>query len=244
MNFSEVPKSSVVGRILRAPLRLIPEKMPMPILQGRLRGKKWIAGAHTHGCWLGSYENEKQKQFASTIKEGDTVFDIGANAGFYTLLASVLVGSGGRVYAFEPLPRNIKLLREHLRLNQITNVEVIEAAVSDADGESYFDDSAGSAMGYVSATGNLKVKTVAIDDLVARGEIGSPACVKIDVEGSELLVLTGGRRLLENYRPALFLSTHGPGVHEECCSLLRSLGYELRAIGGDNTAATDEIVAR
>src|SRR5512139_3781902 len=97
MNFSGISNHSVVGKALRFPLRLIPDDATLPILQGRLRGKRWISGSCNHGCWLGSYEYHKRVLFERTITPGSVVFDLGAHVGFYTLLASVLVGHAGRV---------------------------------------------------------------------------------------------------------------------------------------------------
>ena len=74
-------------------------------------------------------------------------------------------------------------------------------------------------------------------------EIPSPDFVKIDVEGSEWLVLTGGRQTLSQYHPTIFLSTHGRDVHQQCCQLLELMGYTLRGIGGNNVDDVDEIVA-
>src|SRR5574341_673203 len=132
MNFSAISSNSGVGIALRYPLRWIPHERVVPVLQGRLRGKRWIVGASVHGCWLGSYEYDKQKRFVREIKKGDVVYDIGAHVGFYTLLASELVGPSGQVIAFEPLPRNLGYLHRHLALNSCKNVTVIEAAVGNA----------------------------------------------------------------------------------------------------------------
>ena len=242
MNLSEIPADTLIGRILRQPLKLIPSNAAMPILQGRLRGKRWLAGAHTHGCWLGSYEIEKQKLFESKVRPRDTVFDIGANAGFYTLLASDLVGDAGHVYAFEPVPRNTHFLHEHLRLNKVGNVEVIELAVSDRRGDTYFDDTPGSAMGHLAVTGRLKVQTVSIDELISEGNILPPNCMKIDVEGGEFLVLSGAKSTLLDHHPIIFLATHGAQVHEQCCDLLRSLGYQIEGLGGASIQC-DELIA-
>jgi FkbM family methyltransferase len=225
VNLSDIPAGTFIGRMLRQPLRLIPGNAAMPILQGRLRGKRWIAGAHTHGCWLGSYEIEKQKLFEASVNPGDAVFDIGANAGFYTLLASELAGSFGHVYAFEPVPRNVHFLREHLRLNRVGNVEVIEAAVSDSSGNTYFDDTPGNAMGHLAPKGRLKVRTVSIDELVSEGKVLPPNCMKID------------------YHPVILLATHGAAVHEQCCDLLKSLGYQIEGLGGASIAQCDELIA-
>src|SRR5437016_8944308 len=129
VNFSALPSGSVAGKILRLPLRLLPEDMVLPVIQGPLRGMRWISGSSTHGCWLGSYEYRKQRVFATMIKKGTMVWDIGANVGLYTLLASK---KAGRVIAVEPLPENLSYLEKHIRLNGISNVEVVPAAAGRA----------------------------------------------------------------------------------------------------------------
>ncbi len=232
-----------MGKMLRQPLRLIPPDICLPILQGRLRGKRWITGSSIHGCWLGSYESDKQRLFETAIREGDTVFDIGANVGFYTLLASVMVGASGQVYAFEPLPRNTIFLNRHLVLNRAANVKVFEVAIADANGEAYFDDSPNNSMGHLSSTGTRKVRTMTIDDLVFDSKIAPPNCIKIDVEGAETCVLAGARLVLERYQPTIFLATHGPDVHSRSCQFLDSLGYTLESIGDKVISETDEILA-
>lgn len=243
MNFSDLSNENLLGKILRQPLKLIPAEAAMPILQGRLRGKRWIAGSHTHGCWLGSYEQEKQKLFEAHVGPGDVVFDIGANAGFYTLLASELVGPKGRVFAFEPLPRNLYFLNEHLRLNQVKNVVVIEGAVADKSGEVFFDDSPGSAMGHTAKEAGLKVPSVALDELISEGRILPPSLMKIDVEGDELMVLSGAKGMLVKSHPVILLATHSAHVHEQCCRLLESLAYRVEGIHGEPTNQCDELIA-
>src|ERR1700745_973314 len=100
-NLSGISNLTMIGKLLRAPLRLIPRSTVLPILQGPLRGKKWTAGSGSHGCWLGSYEYHKQRALQQELKVGNVVYDIGANVGFYTLLASVMIGDTGYVYSFE-----------------------------------------------------------------------------------------------------------------------------------------------
>ena len=75
------------AKVIRLPLRTVPPGTVVPILTGRLRGRKWIVGSGDHSCWIGSYELEKQRAFAQVVHPGETVFDLGANVGFYTLLA-------------------------------------------------------------------------------------------------------------------------------------------------------------
>src|SRR5450755_3080976 len=138
MNFSRISNSTVLGKVLRSPLRLIPSSTVVPILQGPLRGKKWIVGSSTHGCWVRSYEYAQQTVFAQSLSPEGVVYDLGASVGFYSLLAGALVGPAGRVYAFEPLPRNVAYLRKHVALNRLENCFVFEAAVADSDGSRVF----------------------------------------------------------------------------------------------------------
>lgn len=238
-----IPDKLLFGNILRFPLKFIPRTMVVPILQGRLKGKKWIVGSSNHGCWLGSYEFAKRLVFERTIREGSIVFDIGAHVGFYTLLASALVGPHGKVFAFEPVPRNLFYLKEHLRLNRVTNVIVIEAAVSDRHGMTLFDEGPNSLMGCISPNGKLQVRTVALDELIARGEITTPNYIKMDIEGTEVLALLGARSLLRSLLPTLFLATHGGDIQQESCRFLVSLGYQLERLDGRKVEQPNEVMA-
>src|SRR5687767_10694214 len=128
MNFKRMTGTSV-GRPVLWVLRRLPDSWALPILQGAFRGKRWIIGSSNHSCWLGVYEYDKRRRFEEIVGSGDVVFDLGAHAGYYSLLASALVGPSGQVIAFEPLPTNIDFLKRHLLINKIGNVELIEAAV-------------------------------------------------------------------------------------------------------------------
>jgi FkbM family methyltransferase len=225
INFSALRPGSLAGRLLRYPFQLIPRQLALPVLQGPLRGQKWIVGAHLHGCWLGSYEWETQRRIAQEVRSGAVFFDVGANAGFYSLLAALRVGKG-RVYAFEPLPANLVLLRKHLALNRIHNVEVLELAISDAPGKASFVREATRAMGKLEAGGDLTVATSTLDKLIAEERIRAPDYIKMDIEGGEFRALVGATRCFREHRPRLFLATHGQAVHDDCCRLLASWGYD------------------
>ncbi len=243
LNFSAISQKRLIGRLLRFLLYLIPPTMVVPVLQGSLRGKKWITGSGNHGCWLGSYEYEKQTLFAEIIKEGSIVYDIGAHVGYYTLLASELTGPGGKVIAFEPLPENIRYMKEHLRLNRCKNVTVYEAAVAEHSGSTFFEYGKSNYTGNLSSEADLKIKMVSLDDLFSRGEIPIPDYMKIDVEGAELLVLSGAKSILVNCHPTILLATHGIEMRHQCGTFLRSIGYELQSINEKNVDETDELIA-
>ena len=136
------------------------------------------------------------------------------------------------MFVFEPVPHYIAYLKEHSRLNRADDVKVIEAAVSDSDGVISFDEGGYNVMRHLSSSGKLQAKTVALDDLFSKGEIPIPDYIKIDIEGAELLVLSGAKRMLIESHPVIFLATHGSVVHRECCCLLQSPGYQLQPIGG------------
>lgn len=243
LNFSGLDRRTVLGRALRWPLGLIPRDARLPILQGPLRGRRWIAGSSTHGCWLGSYERAQQRILAQRIKPGDVVFDVGAHVGFHTLLASVLVGDTGRVMAFEPVPANLRYLREHLRLNAVGNVEVIEAAVSDRAGCLRLAPGPASSMWHREADGALEVEAVCLDELVRSGRLPPPRVLKMDIEGGEIMALRGAADVLRRCRPVLLLSTHGAIAHRECCELLLATGYRLEPVGGASLAECRELLA-
>ena len=237
------PHDSAFGKALRWPLRLLPRGQVVPILSGPLRGWSWIMGVGLHGCWVGTYEQEKQRRFAAELRAGQVVYDIGANVGFYTLLASRRVGADGRVFAFEPSPDNVRHLRQHLELNRCRNAVVFDCALADKEEEAGFDDTT-CYTGRLAASGRVKVKVRTLDWLLARGQIAPAEIVKIDVEGAELAVLKGGENFFRCCRPALFLATHSAPLHQSCCALLREWGYRLQPMrGSEPVNETDEILA-
>ena len=205
----------------------MPATRAMSIVAGPLRGTKWVVGSGPHSCWLGLYESLKQRRFVEIVRSGDCVIDVGANAGFYTLLASRLVGPMGRVVAFEPLPFNQVLLRRHLELNQVTNAIVFQEAVSDHEGKVRFKSSGSHLMGHICDDGELEVETVTLDRLWERDGLAPPQVIKIDAEGAETAVLRGAQSLLSRFRPTIILAAHCSSRQEECVRFLQAEGYEI-----------------
>ena len=213
----------------------------MPILQGPLRGKRWIVGSGISRLWLGSYERGKMDLAESLLNPGDVVFDIGANVGIYTLLFSKAVGPAGRVVAFEPWPRNVQYLREHLALNKVANAIVVSSAVCTESGTAMLNGSGHSSTVRVSSDGDHEVDKVRLDDYVATSRL-RPKLIKIDVEGSEVDVLNGASTTLKNVAPWLLVATHSVALKSECTAFLEDHGYLVTDIGFGEPC--DEIVAR
>jgi FkbM family methyltransferase len=147
------------------------------------------------------------------LKPGMTVLDIGAHHGFYTLLASGLVGSTGRIFAFEPSPREAKTLVLHVGLNRCKNVTVERDALGSEEAEGGLHVVRGSQTGCNSlrppaedagATRTIPVHVVRLDDWLERQGLSSVDFIKLDVEGGEMGVLLGAERLLrQGHRPVI-----------------------------------------
>lgn len=243
LNFSSINRGTLLGRVVRWPLSLIPAKTRLPIVQGPLRGHRWIVGSSNHGCWLGSYECDQQALLEKWTNEGDVVFDVGAHVGFYTLLGSLLVGSRGQVVAFEPIAENLNYLKQHLEINSVSNVEIVEAAVSDRHGHDRLSSGPSSSMWHFDAQGELEVQTVSLDELVLNKKLPPPDLIKMDIEGAEVLALNGSTRVVNEFHPVLIISTHGFDVHQRCCSILESAGYHLTPIGRASIDECRELLA-
>lgn len=240
--FMNLSSTTFLGRIIRLPLRLIPKNAVLPVFSGPLRGAKWVVGSSVHGCWLGFYEREKVNLFVSYLKPTSVVYDVGANVGYYSLIAARKCLSG-RVFSFEPLPSNVSLLKRHIALNKIHKMTLFESAVSNKDGEGYFDVSPSHSMGRLALQGNLKVRMLSLDSVIKRGQAVEPDIIKMDIEGAEYEALQGAMNLLTGKKPVLFLATHGERVHKRCCSLLRNVGYSLTPVDHLPIEKTSEIIA-
>jgi FkbM family methyltransferase len=229
---------TLLGRILRLPLSLIPSEAEVRILKGPLRGKKWIKGAGPNAYWFGTYEVERLRALANAVSPGAVVYDVGANVGIYSLLVSLLAGPSGMVYAFEPLERNLLYLRRHLTLNKIQNCVVLEAAVCNREGTRSFSAASwSSSMAHLSADGEISVPSTSLDSCIyGERHFRRPDILKIDVEGAEMEVLEGASRVLTETHPAIFLEIHGTQLHADCREFLSAMGYRIEEEYGRLTA--------
>lgn len=144
------------------------------------------------------------------IPDSGVFYDIGANVGYFSVEAAVQLGGAVKVIAFEPQADLAAAITHSVKLNGIDNVTVIQALVGDTAGQAelYLSHasihaSAVSDSGRPGA-GTVRTPMVTVDDLVEKGEIPPPDMVKMDVEGSEHLVLQGAHRTLRAHRPHVF----------------------------------------
>lgn len=215
---------SLAGRLIRSPMRLVPKGAVVPVLGGINKGYRWVAGASTAGCWIGSYEADHQAAIARLVAPGMVVYDVGANVGFYTLAAARIVGPSGHVFAFEPEARNVGLLRRHVALNQLRNVTIVQAAVGEREGLVGF---AGEReQGRVTDQGDFLVPALSLDGFIASGR-PAPDFVKMDVEGAEAMALAGAARLLQRAGTNWMIATHSAALNVRCRALLDASGHAL-----------------
>jgi FkbM family methyltransferase len=203
---------------------------------------KWRTGSSVHGCWLGTYERDKVELLRRFVKPGMVAYDVGANAGYYTLLLSHLVGPSGRVYAFEPLPENVVNLTHHIHINDLRNCEVVEVAVSDRPGLAGFHAAASNSMGaLVDGEAVLRVPTITLDGLVDQAGFMAPDFVKMDVEGAEGMVLAGAQGVLSSRASMWFIALHGPEPAKVATKALLRAGFDLFDLDG-KTISEDSAV--
>lgn len=216
-----------VARFGGSLLRAFPYPRVIRIPTGINRHQKWVRSAANAWEWLGIYEADKQQIVSSLVKPGACVYDVGANAGFYSLAFARLVGPSGTVVAIEPLPANVQKLLRHVALNRIANIRVIQGAVAARSQLVGFETGADDFTGRIARDTRYLIPAVSLDELTTTGQMPDPDLLKIDVEGAEHSVLEGGRALLQRKAPQILLALHGHEPKRQCVTLLKELGYSL-----------------
>jgi FkbM family methyltransferase len=225
-----------LGRICRWYASQYSENSVVRIRHGHATGLLWRRHhRYVHGYWIGHYEFPLQEALRRELKPGHTFFDIGAHAGFFTLIAARLVGAGGRCVAFEPLPENCASIREQIEANSLHRCSVVNEAVSDFIGSASFAFAAtGSSVAHLGEPRNgerqLAVKVTTVDDACAR--FGKPDFIKMDIEGAEARALKGALHTLRDIRPGWLIELHGPDCEREVKALLRNARYAFFDLQG------------
>lgn len=183
--------------------------------------------AVTPGLRSGSYEPHLTAVFERYCRPGMTVVDVGANLGYFSLLASKLVGPTGRVLALEPNSENCRLLLSSVRLNGVANVDLLPVAADEGPGWAYYSTHVGSNGGLVDDDDLLSrfgtvVATFRLDDLLDR----KVDFLKMDVEGAEGRVVRGATRIIEKDRPIVTTELKEEMLQRVSgCSVTEYLGY-------------------
>lgn len=234
---------SLFGKIIRLPLRLIPDNKVLSILSGSLKSYKFIKGSHNFSVILGTYERKQSAKFAEYCSNSSNFWDLGAHVGYYSMLYHSK-NPTGKISAFEPSEVNTGLFKKHMGLNNISTYQLFEAAVSDKEGMLSFKRTRTTVAGKLDDHGEIKVKVVKLSTMVERGELIIPDLVKMDIEGAEVNVLRDMKDIFSRKKPVLFVSTHGKKVHQDCVALLQSVGYQLTPLDTNDLASSREILAQ
>lgn len=221
----------------------------------------WVQVQHgpAQGIWLhlnprtgrdyfnGDVEPEVQAVLRKYLQPGMTVFDIGSNIGFFSLLAARLVGVTGRVTAFEADPEIAQRLRENVARNQGAPIVIEEKAVWSSSSPVYFaradvEVSPDRGLGHVintsaegSAPDTIRVEAVSVDEYVCKS--GPPGFIKCDVEGAEVEVFRGAEKLLNEKPPQILCEMHGQENRQTLLKVFANLGYRSEPCGKNHILA-------
>ncbi len=204
------------------------------------------------------YEPYLASYLTRTLSPGDTFIDIGANVGYFTLLAARQVGEGGRVIAFEPEQNNYAALVLNVRLNKLQNITCVQKAVGAKEGFmslhvnplneggsslipilTYADDEERWSHEKIrekfpDTALEQKTEVITLDHFLTQNPLQKQArvIIKIDVESAELEVLQGMRELLAR-TPTLSIVCEVTREGEKIAALLNERGYTIRALKND-----------
>jgi len=212
-----------------------------PVMQGKRSmwvdlGDRFVS----FGCLFDHYEPVETRFVTAVVRPGDVFIDVGANVGWFTMLASTLVGEEGRVHAFEPRADTADHLEKSVVLNELQNqVTVHRFALSDAEGHQLLvwtrntENPGGSFVVDHVPTPDMEVQPVLLrrlDDL----QLERVDFIKVDVEGAEMRVFRGAQTTLERCRPVVLselspdmLRRGSDSTPEAVFSLFRTMSYRI-----------------
>ena len=188
------------------------DRFPSELVERPLRGKcvKVLCNPHLYvhraPYFFGVlFEMHLQRYIERTVRSGDTVIDVGSNAGHVTMLAAEAVGPTGRVIGFEPNPELAERLTQHVSSQDLPNTQIVSVALGPADGEAELAipgaHTGGGTLGSTDRFSDNETENVSVlvrrgDDLLLAEDLPGRVFLKIDVEGFEPGVLEGLPRFL------------------------------------------------
>ena len=211
---------------------------PRRIVAGPLRGAWLVTSWHDYpGGLTGRTERALLGWFAQNVRQGETWLDVGAHYGYTTIALGRLVGPGGRIFTFEPVPATAGCVDQGRALNQLSQVSVVPLGLGNVDTMEFTRlaltrGMADSTLADGSSSWFVNAGIARFDWLwpAINGGNGQIHGVKIDVQGMELATLEGMRDALARWHPRLVLELHAGVSREAVLSLLRDLGYSSEAV--------------
>jgi len=186
---------------------------------------------------MGIREELFTRVLEGALREGDCVLDIGANIGYYSLMEARIVGPRGKVYAIEPVPHNMKLLEDSVRLNNYDNIETFRLAIGQTDSvaKMYLSDHPNWSSFYPprKIMGKIDIPISSVDSFLKGKRL--PDLIRMDVEGYEYEIIIGMSGLLRSGVPLrMFIEFHpdimGRQRASSFLSILKQHGFQLRKV--------------
>jgi len=181
-----------------------------------------------------------------TVRPGWIVADIGAFAGYYTLLLARLIGSQGMVHSFEPVPENFELLKFNVQLNVCKNVQINPLAIGPTDSEMVFRRLKARYMPFgslipkqdLSRYSGMKIEVRSLDSYLSERGWPHISFAKIDVEAAEAQVVQGMQETIQRFSPILVIELHDGPPHDRdqarrVLPLLFKSGYQIFSLEDD-----------
>lgn len=208
------------------------------------------AGRHAFTAAYGVYKrlfDPGMGNLRAHVAPGSWVLDIGANIGVYTRQFAGWVSDGGKVVAIEPEPGNCALLREGLeKAGVVDRVRVVQAVAAETAGELRLRLNPANPADHRIAQDGIPVRAEVLDELLASEGFPRVSLIKIDVQGAETKVLRGCRRILSEWRPAIFMEVDDAALAEQGSSpeelerLLADAGYAMFRHDGSGPVSRNE----
>ncbi|MBI2607942.1 MAG: FkbM family methyltransferase [Candidatus Doudnabacteria bacterium] len=170
------------------------------------------------------------------IGKHDVVVDVGANKGYFTVYASIQA-SKGRVFAFEPVPFLLEALAENIKLNQLSNVEIISKALWETAGRyrMYLTENIGGHSLYQKpwSKGELEIETMTLEQFMLDHGLEKINFLKLDCEGAEYNILLNIKPEILKRIEKIALEYHNFGVrsHHQLVDCLRQAGFDVKVAG-------------
>lgn len=213
---------------------------PAKISAGILQGMQMHLDLQSEkDYWLGTYEIPLIEHLQTIGEKGMVAYDLGANIGYISLALAKIIGSQGKVFAFEALPKNVDRLRDNVASNEMQDrITVIPKAIAQSSGQATFLVHRSGGMGKLAISkgreesyeNEVNVPAIALDDFVYEEGNPPPKIIKMDIEGAEGAALAGMRRLLSEQDPVLLIEMHGPEASRSAWEELKELGYQIRSL--------------
>lgn len=202
--------------------------------------------------WKGTvyYEPITTLVIQELLEPGATFVDVGANVGFFSLIAS-LTTPGIDVIAFEPNPKNVRIFNENVVANNLKNIRCEPLALSDTIGTAtlYLNTSDMSASllsdfqdDFNPATDSVQTQTTTLDCYFEQHGTPNKMVLKVDVEGHEVALLRGARRVLADCGPDLILEVLKP-YPDEANVFLKQFGYHFYQITDEGLLPSETLVS-